>query len=86
MTLPLYSDGCIVPNIPVRHFVVYMAPKCDHTKLRGAYVAVDAENSDAAFIYASRWIRLAGLTPQDVIEVPEVPGLIQIESASNLVV
>jgi hypothetical protein len=86
MSLPLHPDGCIIANIPVKHFVVYFAPKCEHKKIRGAYVTIDAPSASDAMEYAATWIRLAGLTPQDVIEVPEVPGLIQIESASNLVV
>jgi hypothetical protein len=68
-TLPLHPDGCIIANIRVKHFLVYFTPKCEHTKLRGAYVAVDAENADTALIYAHNWIRLAQLSPASVTEV-----------------
>jgi hypothetical protein len=69
MTLPLHSDGCIVANIPVKHFLVYFAPKCDHTKLRGAHIAIDATDPNSALDYACNWIRLARLTPVSVTEV-----------------
>ena len=75
-TLPLHSDGCIVANIPVRHFAVYFAPKCPHTKMRGAYVVIDAETMDDALSYAARWIHLAQLTPTEAVEVSDQPPFI----------
>lgn len=81
MTLPLHPDGCIIANVRVRHFVVYFAPKCEHTKLRGAYVAVDATDPDAALDYAANWIRLAQLRPVSVTEV--TPDMANAASASR---
>jgi hypothetical protein len=80
MSLPLYPDGCIIPNIPVKHFVVYLAPKCEHSKLRGAYIAIDAPDKEDALLYASRWI-IGSLVVREAIEVTEVPNLAAIESA-----
>jgi hypothetical protein len=69
MTLPTYGDGCIIPNIRLRHFLVYFAPKCEHAKLRGAHIGLDAETANDAIEYARKWIRLAQLTPVSVTEV-----------------
>jgi hypothetical protein len=69
MNLPLHSDGCIVANIRVRHFLVYFAPKCEHAKLRGAYIGIDAESADDALAYAGKWIRLAQLIPVSATEI-----------------
>jgi hypothetical protein len=67
--LPTHPDGCIVANIRVKHFLVYFAPKCEHTKLRGAYIGLDAETANDALDFARKWIRLAQLTPVSVTEV-----------------
>jgi hypothetical protein len=79
-SLPLHPDGCIVANIPVKHFLVYFAPKCDHTKLRGAYIGIDAETAEGAFNYADKWISLAQLTPVSVVDVTEIPGMAIIDA------
>ena len=76
MALPLHPDGCIVANIPVKHFAVYFAPRCEHTKMRGAYAIIDAPSEEDAFMYASRWIRMPGLSPRDVTEVSGEPPFI----------
>lgn len=65
--LPIYGDGCIVPNIRTTTYLVRFAPKCEHTKMAGAIVAVNAESADDAMSYAARWIQLAQLTPVEVI-------------------
>jgi hypothetical protein len=69
MSLPLHPDGCIIANIRVRHFLVYFAAKCEHSKLRGAYVGIDAETAEDAMRYASDYIRLAKLIPVSAMEV-----------------
>jgi hypothetical protein len=69
MPIPVNGDGCIVPNIPTKNYIVYMAPRCAHKKVRGAYIAVRAESAQAAFDYAGDSIRIAGLAPASVTEV-----------------
>lgn len=73
MSLPLYPDGCIIPNIRTRHYVVYLAPKCEHTKVRGAYVAVDAEDADSALNYVARMYGSQILIANSVVEVANIP-------------
>jgi hypothetical protein len=54
MALPLYGDGCLIPNIPTRLYLVRLAPKCDHKRMQGAVMAVRAESPDDALIYVAR--------------------------------
>jgi hypothetical protein len=81
MSLPLYPDGCVIPNIRTKNYLVYFAPKCEHTKLRGAYIGIVAESADAAQMYALTSIRLAGLSPVSVVEIASMPELAIVESA-----
>jgi hypothetical protein len=76
MPLPIHEDGCIVPNIPTRNYIVYMAPKCEHKKVRGAYVAIRAENADAALEYAGTWIRMSGLCVQSVTDMTDEAAIV----------
>jgi hypothetical protein len=83
MSLPLHSDGCIVANIPVKHYAVRFAAKCPHTKMRGAIIVIDAPTADDALIYAQKWIRLAQLIPVQVIEIIEPESLAEITMKGN---
>lgn len=83
MSLPLYPDGCIVPNIRTRPFMVYLAPKCEHKMLRGAYIAIMAESADAALIYVGRNVRLAGLEAASVVEMSDVPDMMIVPSIAS---
>ena len=75
MSLPLYPDGCIIPNIRTRPYLVYLAPECEHKMLRGAYIAIMAESADAALIYVGRNVRLAGLKAASVVEMSAIPDM-----------
>jgi hypothetical protein len=69
-----HPDGCIVGNIAVKHYLVYFEPACVHTKLRGAYIAIDATDADAAMDFAATWVKLAQLKPVSVVEITADSG------------
>jgi hypothetical protein len=75
MSMLFHSDGCIIANIRVNHYLVYFQPVCEHTKLRGAYIAIDATDADAAMEFAATWIKLAQLKPVSVVQVTAVPDM-----------
>jgi hypothetical protein len=53
MSLPVYPDGCIIPNIPTRLYLVTMVPRCGHRRLRGSVIAVMAESVADAVDYVN---------------------------------
>lgn len=61
------ADGCVVPNIRTRPYAISFSPKCEHAKVRGAVIVIEAESQDAALIFASKWLLTGPLRGQTVI-------------------
>ena len=48
MSLPLYPDGCIIPNIRTYPYLLIWQPDCEHGKIRGAAIGIYAiDDADA---------------------------------------
>lgn len=61
------ADGCVNPNIATRPYAISFAPKCEHAKVRGAIIVIEAEDQDAALIFAQKWLMTGPLRGQTVI-------------------
>lgn len=61
-----HPDGCVRANVRVQTYMVVYRPRCDHTKVRGAIVMVDAESESSARWYAETILRIP---QQTIIEV-----------------
>lgn len=69
------ADGCVKPNIHTKPYAIAFGPKCEHTKVRGAIIVIEAPSQDDALIFAEKWLMTGPLRGQTVItgirEVPE---------------
>lgn len=61
------ADGCVNPNIATRPYAISFGAKCEHTKVRGAIIVIEAEDQDAALLFASKWLMTGPLRGQTVI-------------------
>lgn len=61
------ADGCVNPNINTRPYAISFGPKCEHAKVRGAVIVIEAEDQDAALIFAHKWLMTGPLRGQTVI-------------------
>lgn len=73
MTSGLFApDGCVIPNIPTREYVVTFTAKCEHTKIRSAQYVIRDESIESARAFAAKWLHLNSLRGQTVVaEVTE---------------
>ena len=62
------ADGCVNPNIKTKRYDVTIVGKCEHTKIRGAVITLDAETAADAVSFVQTWLRIPQTHVKDVQE------------------
>jgi hypothetical protein len=61
------TDGCVIPTITTREYVVTFDAKCEHCKIRGGQFTVRAEDDASARRFGETWLLQGSMRGQTVI-------------------
>jgi len=65
------TDGCVLPNIVTREFIVFLGPKCKHTKIKAGAIVLSAECAADAARFVANWLRIPQTVIVKVIPAPD---------------
>lgn len=53
-------DGCAIPNIRTKEYLLVFAPPCEHKKIRDSTIIIRAESEPSARRYATTHFKMLG--------------------------